>query len=78
MPSFAIASNGRVIIAEAEHISYAVEATLPSLGFGEKPNFLLANVFDDGMRGYWVSSASLANDYYVTAKEITHKRVEAY
>jgi len=77
MPSFAIASNGRVIVVEAEHITYAVEAAMPLLGFGEKPNFLFANVFDDGMRGYWVSAVNLFNDYYVTAKEITHKRVEA-
>jgi hypothetical protein len=76
MPSFAIASNGRVLVVEADNITRAVEATLPSLGFGEKPNFLLANVFDNGERGYWVSAASLFNDYYVTAKEITNKQVE--
>ena len=68
MPSFSVTCHARTVSIDAPTILDAVTAALPRLGLGTT-GFLLANVFADGSRGYWVSPPHLCFDYYVVAKE---------
>jgi hypothetical protein len=68
MPSFSVTCHARTVSIEAPTIIDAVTAALPWLGLGDRPDFILANVFEDGSRGYWVGPPHLCLDYYVVAK----------
>ena len=67
MPSFSVTCHARTVSIEAPTILDAVTGALPRLGLSTT-HFLLAHVFEDGSRGYWVSPPHLCFDYYVVAK----------
>ena len=67
MTAFSVTCNARTVSIDAPTILDAVTAALPRLGLGTTA-FLLANVFADGSRGYWVSPPHTIFDYYVVAK----------